>query len=130
MTPVNYIVGRKGVSFYKFRERPIETSWVGFSDNPKYDDAKKIAARLHDFVGTSRRRRVDEIHIVYTHFVNHVVQEARVIRVVPLEVVDEVVDTSSGEGIPVAKTRVVSRSGRFMTLSRMQKRPLMRCSHA
>jgi len=100
LTPVNYIVGRKGVSFYKFRERPIETSWVGFSDNPKYDDAKKIAARrLHDFVELPEGERVDEIHIVYTHFVNRVVQEARVIRVVPLEVVDEVVDTSSGEGI-------------------------------
>jgi F-type H+-transporting ATPase subunit gamma len=106
LTPVNYIVGRKGVSFYKFRERPIEESWTGFSDNPKYSDAKAIAERLlTDFIDLPEGQRVDEIHIVYTHFVNRVTQEPRVLRVVPLEVVDEVVDTHSGEGIHGAEDK-------------------------
>lgn len=97
--PVSYIVGRKGVSFYKFRERPIADSWVGFSDSPKYANAKEVGERLlKDFLAEDGGK-IDEIHVVYTHFVNRVTQEPRVIRVVPLEVVEEVVDTHAGEGI-------------------------------
>jgi len=37
-----YLVGRKAVSFYKFRNREIANSWTGFSDNPTYANAKEI----------------------------------------------------------------------------------------
>ena len=37
---------------------------------------------------------MDEIQVVYTHFVNRVNQEVRVRRMLPLEVVDVPVDTS------------------------------------
>ncbi len=95
ITPVTYIVGRKGMAFYKFRERPIEESWVGITDKPKYEDAKKISQSLiAAFLKDQADNGVDEIHIVYTHFVNRVTQEPRVIRMVPLEVVEETVDTS------------------------------------
>lgn len=98
--PVWYLVGRKSVSYFKFRDRPIADSWVGFSDSPKYQNAKDISERLlEDFLKPDNEGGVDEIHIVYTHYVSRVTQEPRVIRVVPLEVVDEVVDTKSGEGI-------------------------------
>jgi F-type H+-transporting ATPase subunit gamma len=36
-----YLIGRKAVSYYKFRQRPIEQSWTGFSEQPSYDDAAK-----------------------------------------------------------------------------------------
>ncbi len=39
-----YIVGRKGVAYYGFRERKVADSWTGFTDNPAYSDAKRIAA--------------------------------------------------------------------------------------
>ncbi len=95
ITPVTYIVGRKGVAFYKFRERLIEESWVGITDKPKYEDAKKISQSLiAAFLKEQADNGVDEIHIVYTHFVNRVTQEPRVIRMVPLEVVEEAIDTS------------------------------------
>ncbi|WP_031034237.1 F0F1 ATP synthase subunit gamma, partial [Streptomyces sp. NRRL WC-3725] len=29
-----YIVGRKGVAYYGFRERKVEEFWTGFTDNP------------------------------------------------------------------------------------------------
>ena len=32
--PVLYVVGRKGVAYYRFRNRPIEASWTGFSEQP------------------------------------------------------------------------------------------------
>jgi len=105
LQPVTYIIGRKGLSFYKFRERPIAESWVGFSDSPKYQNAKEVSQRLlHDFV-EAEGGKLDEIHLVYTHFVNRVTQEPRVLRVVPLEVVEERVDTKSGEGIHGAEEK-------------------------
>ena len=87
--PVPVIVGRKGVSFYKFRERHVEGSWTGFSDDPTYEDAREIAqALLAAFTRPDTEGGVDEIHVVYTHFVNRVNQDVRVRRILPLQVVD------------------------------------------
>lgn len=89
VTPVHYLVGRKSVGYYKFRERKIANSWTGFSDQPKYEDAKAIAAAVIEAFNTDTNEGgVDEIHLVYTHFVNMAVQEVRVRRILPVEVVE------------------------------------------
>ena len=89
VTPVHFLVGRKSVGYYKFRERKIENSWTGFSDQPKYEDAKAIAAAVTEAFNTDTNEGgVDEIHLVYTHFVNMAVQEVRVRRILPVEVVE------------------------------------------
>jgi F-type H+-transporting ATPase subunit gamma len=85
----HYIVGRKGVGFYKFRERPIAASWTGFTDQPTYDNAKEIAHEVVEAFGKSfEDGGVDEIHMIYTHFINMGVQEVRVRRILPIEVVE------------------------------------------
>ena len=87
--PVPYIVGRKGVGYYKFRERFIADSWTGHTDQPTYEDAKEVAqAVLGDFIKLTEEGGVDEIHLIYTHFINMGVQEVRVRRVLPVEIVD------------------------------------------
>jgi F-type H+-transporting ATPase subunit gamma len=92
ITVVPYVVGRKGVSYYKFRDRVIAGEYTGFTDQPTYADAKRIASDLFDaFMTPTEEGGVDEIHVVYTHFLSMVSQEARIRRVLPLEVVDEVV---------------------------------------
>lgn len=89
VTPVHYLVGRKSVGYYKFRERKIENSWTGFSDQPTYENAKEIAAAVTEAFNTDTNEGgVDEIHLVYTHFVNMAVQEVRVRRILPVEVVE------------------------------------------
>jgi F-type H+-transporting ATPase subunit gamma len=95
ITAIPYVVGRKGVAYYKFRERAMGGTYVGFTDQPTYAKAREIGADLLDaFFLPSAEGGVDEIHIVYTHFVSMVTQEARVRRILPLEVVDEVVEKS------------------------------------
>ena len=42
---VPFLVGRKAVSFYRFRGRDISNSWTGFSEQPSYDDARRSATR-------------------------------------------------------------------------------------
>src|SRR5262249_3552827 len=41
-----YVVGRKGVTYYRFRDRPIEASWTGFSEQPSFADAREIGDTL------------------------------------------------------------------------------------
>ncbi len=92
---IPYVVGRKGVSFYKFRDREVGGEWVGFSDQPTYSDAKEVAdAMLERFLQRTEDGGADEIHVVYTHFVNMGTQQPRVRRILPLEVVEEEVDIS------------------------------------
>ena len=93
ITAIPYVVGRKGVAYYKFRDRAMGGTYVGFTDQPTYAKAKEIGTDLLDaFFTPSAEGGVDEIHIVYTHFVSMVTQVARVRRILPLEVVDEVVE--------------------------------------
>ena len=85
-----YLVGRKAVGYYKFRDREIAGQWTGFSDNPTYENAKEVSdALLGAFVdGSEGAEGVDEIHIVFTKFRSMLTQEATAKRMIPLEVVE------------------------------------------
>ncbi|HKR49012.1 MAG TPA: ATP synthase F1 subunit gamma, partial [Pseudonocardiaceae bacterium] len=103
-----YLIGRKGVSYYTFRDRPIEQSWTGFSEQPSYSDAAAAGNVLvRAFLsgaddedgdpGADGIPGVDELHIVYTEFRSMVAQTPRVRRIAPLEV-EYVEDDSAREG--------------------------------
>ncbi|HET7475762.1 MAG TPA: F0F1 ATP synthase subunit gamma [Dermatophilaceae bacterium] len=86
---VAYLVGQRAVTFYRFRHREYAAEWTGFMDAPTYAHAKEIGDRLlQDFLEDVEQGGHDEVHIVYTRFVNMVTQEPRVLRLVPLEVVE------------------------------------------
>jgi F-type H+-transporting ATPase subunit gamma len=94
---VPYLVGRKAVSFYRFRGREVREDWTGFTDNPTYEDAKAIADTLiADFLRPADEGGVDEIHIVYTHFRSMASQEARAVRILPLVVEDSEATGAAG----------------------------------
>jgi len=76
-----YVAGRKGLSYYRCRQRPIEESWTGFSETPTYDDAKRIATALMDRFTNGE---VDEIHGVFTNFVSAMRQRPVARRFVPM----------------------------------------------
>ncbi|PKV87919.1 F0F1 ATP synthase subunit gamma [Streptomyces sp. TLI_146] len=81
----SYIVGRKGVAYYGFRERKIADSWTGFTDSPAYADAKRVAAPLIEAIQTETAEGgVDELHIVYTEFVSMMTQNPVDNRMLPL----------------------------------------------
>jgi F-type H+-transporting ATPase subunit gamma len=81
-----YVSGRKGVAYYNFRNRTIEDSWTGHSDQPTYDVAKAIGDTL---IGQFEDEDgVDEVHVVYTRFRSMLVQEPTDVRLLPLEVVE------------------------------------------
>jgi F-type H+-transporting ATPase subunit gamma len=98
---VPYVVGRKGVGFYRFRGRELAGEWTGFTDNPTYLDAKDVAdAVIEAFVTPTEEGGVDEIHLVFTQFVNSVTQRAVTRRLLPLEV-EESEEEPEGGAFPL-----------------------------
>jgi F-type H+-transporting ATPase subunit gamma len=98
---VPYIVGRKGVSYYRFRNREIAQEWISFSDNPEYAHAREIGeALIEAFVRSTEDGGVDEIHVVFTQFVSMMVQQPVVRRLLPLEV-EEVEEEPPGGAFPL-----------------------------
>ncbi|MFP1626568.1 F0F1 ATP synthase subunit gamma [Streptomyces sp. 5K101] len=93
-----YIVGRKGVAYYGFRERKVTDSWTGFTDSPSYADAKKVAAPLIEAVQLDTAEGgVDELHIVFTEFVSMLTQTPVDRRMLPLSL-DEAAEETTGKG--------------------------------
>jgi F-type H+-transporting ATPase subunit gamma len=96
----SYLVGRKAVNYFKFRNRPIKNAWTGFSDNPTYANAKEISDELiPSFLRDAQvdPEGVDELHIVYTEFKSMITQIAINKRMLPLEVVES--DGPAPEGL-------------------------------
>ncbi|MEV7542398.1 F0F1 ATP synthase subunit gamma [Streptomyces sp. NPDC089915] len=98
-----YIVGRKGLAYFGFRERHVTDSWTGFTDSPAYADAKHVAAPLIEAIQKETAEGgVDELHIVYTEFVSMMTQNAVDGRMLPLSL-DKAAeeDGAKGEILPL-----------------------------
>lgn len=98
-----YIVGRKGLAYYGFRERKVTDSWTGFTDSPAYADAKRVAAPLIEAIQLETAEGgVDELHIVYTEFVSMMTQNPVDGRMLPLSL-DQAPeeDGAKGEILPL-----------------------------
>ncbi|WP_214370104.1 F0F1 ATP synthase subunit gamma [Pseudonocardia sp. H11422] len=96
--PVLYVIGRKGVNYYRFRRREVAASWTGFSEQPRYENAAEAARALVEAfmagqddgpdgaAGDDGIQGVDELHLVYTQFKNMVTQTPQARRMAPMEV--------------------------------------------
>lgn len=88
-----YVTGRRAVSYYTFRHRELAGQWTGASDAPTAETAEEIAdTLLAAFLADEADGGVGELHVVYTQFVNMVTQTPRVVRMLPLEVVEGVAE--------------------------------------
>jgi len=109
-TPVLYIIGRKGMSYYTFRQRAVEANWTGFSEKPTFADAENAAELVvgafmagSEGTGPDGKPGIDELHVVSTRFQSMISQTAQASRVAPLEVeyVDSDSPTASGSSGPL-----------------------------
>jgi len=97
-----YLVGRKAAAFYKFRHREFAQEWEGFSVSPTFAIAREIGGRItEDFIKDHDLGGVDEVHVVFTRFFNMVTQEPKVIRLLPLEVVEGIDAPEADEVLPL-----------------------------
>jgi F-type H+-transporting ATPase subunit gamma len=99
---VFYLVGRKSVGYFAFRERASEQQWVGGTDQPEFSTAKEIGdAVVAKFLQDTAEGGVDEIHIVFNRFLSLATQEPQVVRLLPLEVVEGVESPEGDEPLPL-----------------------------
>jgi F-type H+-transporting ATPase subunit gamma len=102
-----YVVGRKGVTYYRFRNRQIEESWTGFSEQPTFADARRIGEVLiRAFVagaddvddtggphpGADGVWGVDELHVVHTQFRSLMTQVPAANFLAPMQVEEREAD--------------------------------------
>jgi len=113
--PVLYVIGRKGMSYYRFRKREVAASWTGFSEQPSYANAAEVTrALVAAFMAGAGERdeqaaveeagaepekvvAVDELHLCYTRFQNMVTQTPAARRMAPLQVEYTDKDEVTGE---------------------------------
>jgi F-type H+-transporting ATPase subunit gamma len=98
-----YIIGRKGVAYYRFRHIEMTGTWTGFSEQPNFTDARGATeAVVGALTATSEGRDdedrpgIDELWVVYTRFVNSVSQTPVAVQVSPVRGAD---DEQSGQGV-------------------------------
>jgi F-type H+-transporting ATPase subunit gamma len=121
--PVLYVVGRKGETYYSFRDRDMADTFTGFSEQPAYENAQEVGSALIDVftageddeeggAGADGVLGVDELHIVFTEFRSLLSQVPVAKRMAPLEVEeveefdyereDREAGTSNDTGIPTS----------------------------
>jgi F-type H+-transporting ATPase subunit gamma len=92
--PVIYVIGRKGVGYYRFRQIRIAGSWTGFSEQPTFLDARDatdtvvsalLATSSGEFDG---QPGIDELYVVYTRFESMVTQTPTASQVAPVRLSD------------------------------------------
>ncbi|MFY1680777.1 F0F1 ATP synthase subunit gamma [Micromonospora sp. WMMD730] len=97
--PVLYVIGRKGLTFYRFRNRQIAANWTGFSEQPTFADAREVGETLiaaftagaddtDDDAGPDGVLGIDELHIVYTEFHSLMTQNPVTKIIGPMQVED------------------------------------------
>lgn len=92
-----FCVGRKSARYFRFRNYRVDHAFDGFSDNPGYDDARRVAETVSGaFVGGD----VDVVYLVYTEFVSMGVQRVVTRQFLPLE--ETAVIAAEGGGTPEA----------------------------
>ena len=86
-------VGRKAESYYRFRGYHVDAAFAGFSDNPTYADAQRVAAwAVESFLAGT----VDKVRLIYTRFVSVGFQEVVSRPLAPLE--SELISGEGGQG--------------------------------
>jgi F-type H+-transporting ATPase subunit gamma len=87
VTTVNYVAGRKGIAWHRFRDLELAETWSGFSAQPTYADAERAANTLLDaFETDAKDGGVDEIYLVSTEFISMLTQKPAVRRLLPMQI--------------------------------------------
>jgi F-type H+-transporting ATPase subunit gamma len=81
LEPVMYLVGKKGVGYFRFRGVAAKASWQGFSEVPTYEKAEEVGRRLiKDFAA----EEIDELYAAYTDFRSALTLRATAQRFLPI----------------------------------------------
>ena len=89
-----FCVGKKANGYFRFRNYRVDHSYIGFSDNPGYEDARGIA---EDVAAAFIEGTIDLVELIYTEFVSMGTQRVQVRRFLPLESTETMASEGGGE---------------------------------
>ena len=75
-------VGKKATAYFRFRGYEIDDAFTGFSDEPTYEDARKVAEAV---VTRFEAGEYDQVELFFTQFISAGVQKVTQRRFVPIE---------------------------------------------
>jgi F-type H+-transporting ATPase subunit gamma len=87
------VIGTKGEQYFRFRNYRIDASFGGVTDQPTYEDARRVAAAVREKFESGDLATVD---LAYTRYLNSATQEAVIRRFLPLEVEGDATGAPSG----------------------------------
>src|SRR6202521_3992398 len=76
------VAGKKGQTFFRYRKYRVDASFIGFSEQPSYENAREIA---RDIVARFEEGEVDQIQLIYTQFLSVGTQRVVERRFVPMD---------------------------------------------
>jgi F-type H+-transporting ATPase subunit gamma len=82
MTADVHMVGKKGISYFRFLRRPVAEQTFGIGDRPRFEQVEPIANALIDrFV----RGEIASVHVAYMKFLSAGQQRPVVVQLLPLQ---------------------------------------------
>ncbi len=94
-----FCVGKKSAAYFRFRNYRIDHEYQGFSDNPTYEDARRIG---EDVAAAFISGEIDMVELVYTEFVSMGTQRVAVRRFLPLQDTSTIAQAGGGDAQAVA----------------------------
>ena len=76
-----FLVGKKGVTYFRFRGYQFEDQWIGRSDQPRIEDARAVAKAAANAFSEGE---VDEVRLAFTKFESPLTQRSAVVKLLPV----------------------------------------------
>jgi len=76
-----FLIGKKGVTYFRFRGYEFEESWMGHSEQPRVEDARNVAKAVADEFSEGK---VDQVKLAYTRYESAMTQRPAVVQLLPL----------------------------------------------
>jgi F-type H+-transporting ATPase subunit gamma len=76
------VTGKKGQTFFRYRNYRVDASFTGFSETPTYENAREVATEI---VARFADNEVDQVQLIYTQFLSVGSQRVVERRFVPMD---------------------------------------------
>lgn len=95
-----FVVGKKGVNYFKFLGRDLERTYPDLPDPPKFADIEPIAT---EFMSSYESESYDAVHVVYMKFISTARQQAETLKLLPIQAEEslDTAETSAERGLEV-----------------------------
>lgn len=77
-----HVMGRKGISYFRFLGRPMASTDTSFEDKPAYDAVEAIAVAMME---AYEREEINAVHVTYTRFISASAQQVETVQLLPIE---------------------------------------------